>query len=340
MTRTKRAISYKKFIFIYLTILLLILFLGISSGAVYFSPLKIFKLISDIFSKNEPDSLIFSLRLIRVFSALIVGGSLALAGSILQRLLRNPLADPFILGISTGGTLTATSAIVLGLPLFFWGFPIRIFYAFVGSFLTLLMILYLKKRFHQIQDEYAIPVIGLILNAFYGALLMLLVAITTPEKGRYVYSLMIGNLQSINISQFIVILIGVTILAGFLIRYSSAIHALSFGDDIAYSVGFNAGKIRKLVFILVAFIISLVVSISGSIGFIGLIVPHLARRIHGYSIRQEWIASIFIGSSLLILADTLGRTVAYPSELPAGLFTALIGAPVLGFILIRRASSK
>lgn len=320
----------------YGALLFVVLLAALCFGAVIIAPQEYFQLLR---GGDPVDLVIMHIRVLRVGAALLVGGALALSGSVLQRLLRNPLADPYVLGVSAGGTLAATAAVVFGLPALIFWIPVRVAYAFAGCMLTLGFMLLLKRRLRHIEDDYAIPVIGLILNAFYGALLMFVIAVARPEQGRQAYQLLVGSIEVLDTAQLLSVGIAVLALGAVLVRFSGAIHAMSFGDDIARTIGFDAGKIRRAVFVAVALLIALVVSLSGAVGFVGLIVPHLARRLHGYSIRREWTASVFMGAILLVFADLVGRSVIAPAELPAGLFTALVGAPVLGAILVRRAGA-
>lgn len=319
----------------YTVLLFLCAGLALAFGAIFYPPEILWGVLTGV--GDDVDRTILGLRLGRVIAAGLVGGALGLAGAVLQRLLRNPLADPYVLGISAGGTLAATVAVVVGLPAFVAFVPARVGYALVGCLATLFLILGLKRRLRRVQDEYAITVMGLVLNAFYGAMLMFVVSVSQPDQARRAYNLMIGSVEGIAPWPLAVVGGLVCVICIGLVFLAPAIHALSFGDDIARTVGFNAVKIRLWTLILVAVLVALVVSLAGSVGFVGLIVPHLARRLHGGSVRREWLGSLFLGAALLVIADLAGRLVVAPSELPAGLFAALVGAPSLAFMMIRRS---
>jgi iron complex transport system permease protein len=320
----------------YLFIGLLTLLTCWSAGAVSVSaPLFFDFLWNGWHDASTSEFVILRLRLVRVLTSLLIGGGLAVCGSVLQRLLRNPLADPFVLGISAGGTTAAVFATVLGVPFLAYGIPLRSLAALGGCCFALFLLFLAKSRMQGANETYAIPVVGLILNAFFGALLMLIVAVVEKGELSSVHRWMMGSIQGVEVHELAVLALATLLPTAVLFRYSTAVNALAFGSELAISLGFDAKAIRKKALICVSMIIATVVSFCGSVGFIGLIVPHIARNLHQGNVRLEWFASFWIGASALAFADLFSRTLLAPAELPVGVFTAILGAPALAYILLR-----
>jgi iron complex transport system permease protein len=283
---------------------------------------------------------VLQLRLARAASCVVVGALLALSGSVLQRLLRNPLADPFVLGISSGGTAFVVAATVIGLPAAsLSGFPVRSVYAFAGCFLALGILLATRSRLERASDA-GLALMGLVLNAFFGAALMLFVAFASAQELAEAQRWMLGSLQLVTFAEIAVIVGFASVPVAFLLRSRASIDALLFGDAFAQTLGFPSHLVRRRTLVATAVLVALVVSVAGSVGFVGLIVPHLSRALARARPPSEWWLSMTLGAALLLVADALARSVASPAELPVGVFTACLGAPVLGFILLKRISRE
>jgi iron complex transport system permease protein len=147
---------------------------------------------------------------------------------------------------------------------------------------------------------------------------------------------MLGSVQPLELPELVLSVLSVGVCAAVLLRWAAAVNALSFGDDLARALGFDGPTVRRMTLLLVSLLVSVSVASAGSVGFVGLIVPHIARRFSAHALQREWITSALWGGALLVAGDILARTVAAPSELPVGLFTALIGTPALAVILLRR----
>lgn len=295
--------------------------------------------------EGEMARTILSLRLARIATAALVGAALALCGSVLQRLLRNPLADPFVLGISSGGTVFVVAASVLGLPAVpLFGVPPRSVYALVGCGVALGILLAARKRLAGGAEaslsgaaDAGLALMGLVLNAFFGAALMVFVAIASASELAEAQRWMLGSLQAAAATDIAMLAFVACVPAFLLLRARQGLDALVFGDAYAQNLGFPAASLRARALVSTAVLVALAVSLAGSVGFVGLIVPHVARRLSPSGNRWEWPLSMTLGAALVVLADAFARTLLAPAELPVGVFTACIGAPVLAFVLLNLA---
>lgn len=322
-------------------ILLLAFAVNIASGSVSIPWLSIF-FTPRSESSEELVSLRFivSLRLIHAGAAFCVGSALALTGAVLQRLLRNPLGDPFVLGVTSGGTFFAVATMVLGMPFLLFGIPVRMIAGLFGSILSLGALLAVRRFVIRSDDAYAVPVAGMMLNALFGALLLLALVFADPSRISEAQRWLLGDIQAISLHELAAVAV-LVISAGFaLIRLSPAIGALAFGEDFARSLGFNTAILKHSTLLLCAVLTAAVVSIAGSVGFVGLVVPHLARWFVRSHLAAEWIVSALLGGALVLIADAFARGVAAPTELPVGIFTAIIGVPALCIMAIRAGGNR
>lgn len=317
-------------------IFIILCFLNLYFGAVKIDYLSLFQ---------EKDSIYFSiekLRIINLLQVVLVGASLALCGSVLQKILRNPLADPFILGISAGGTCFAASFVLLGLyscsyfSFIDQFFPVQSIFSFIGCFFSFSFLLFFKKKVRNSNDEYAFPLIGIILNSIFSAILILLVAVAGPSQLSQIHGWLIGTMQPISVVQLCFLFLFALPVATFILKNSNQLNLLLFGDEFAKSLGVDPIRLRRRMIFGICILVSIAVSISGAVGFIGLIVPHFVKKFRRSSPLIECCLSLFVGSSLLLFADMLSRVLFSPAQLPIGVFTALLGAPAFCFILLKR----
>jgi iron complex transport system permease protein len=283
----------------------------------------------------NPDYEIFvQVRLPRIILAAIVGAALACAGVVFQALLRNPLADPYILGISSGAGLGAIIAVISGLNWTLWGrSPIAVF-AFAGALGTVWLVWFIGRlagKFHITSLLLA----GVVVNAFFSAVIMFL---TSIAKSHQIYSTIFWLMGNMTEERFGVLWVGAgCVVAGMLMLYyiSPQLNALSFGEDDARSMGINPAKTRIVAFAIAALITAIAVSLSGLIGFVGLVVPHAVRLVFGPDHRQLLPLSGIVGAMLLVVADTLARIVVAPAQLPVGVVTAIVGGPFFLVLLVK-----
>lgn len=284
-------------------------------------------------SSNATDAertIILSLRLPRIVLALLVGSGLSVAGVVFQALLRNPLAEPYILGISSGGTVGAIIAIGLSLGASAITTPLA---SFIGSAAVMLVVYSIGHRRGHL-DTNALLLGGVMVGAFFNAAVLLIIAVFNQEL-RNAFLWLMGNLSSANVDSIVVVGPVLLLVSGFLLLQARNFNLISTGDETAMQLGVEVKKVRRLSYLLASLITGLVVSVSGVIGFVGLLIPHICRMLFGPDHRLLLPASFLLGGSFLILADVLSRTLLAPSEIPVGAITAAVGAPVFVWLLRR-----
>jgi iron complex transport system permease protein len=296
--------------------------LGVSVGPV---PISIFEM-------SSTDRLIlFNLRLPRSLSAFFVGGGLALAGAIFQGLFRNPLADSYLLGVSSGASLGAASAVVLRLTSPVTSFAAISFFAFLGSLMALGVVFYLG------HGKGGFSIFRLLLSGLgVGLFLSSLVAIFMLMAGEELKSLIFFFLGGFSSSSWDTtwVSLGFVPLAVIIACYfAPELNVLLLGEETASSSGIRTGRIQLLYATLAALLTSISVSIAGLIGFVGLIVPHMIRLIFGSDHRTLFPLTFFSGGVFLILCDTAARTIIAPAELPVGILTSLLGVPIFLYLI-------
>jgi iron complex transport system permease protein len=319
---------------------------SISFGAVSLDKREIFYIILEKIAGLSPPvaitettrEIVLNIRLPRVFLAAMVGASLSVAGATFQGLFRNPLADPYIIGVSSGAALGATFAIVSGLSMGIAGFGAVPIMAFAGGLATI-MLVYQLSRQGGFVPVMTLLLAGIAVSAFLTALVSLFIYFAGERLHQIVFWMM-GGLGGARWSYVRVML--PYVLAGFGIIYFFAreLNALLLGEDTALYLGIDAEKLKKIFLAAASLLVSAAVSTSGIIGFIGLVVPHMVRLVAGPDHRFLLPASALTGAILLIGADTLARTVIAPTELPVGIITALLGAPFFLYLLRRRKKMK
>ena len=285
----------------------------------------------------NPDYEIFvKVRLPRIILAAIVGAALACSGVVFQVLLRNPLADPYILGISSGAGLGTIIAVLSGFNWTLWGrSPIAVF-AFAGALGTVWLVWFIGRltgKFHVT----GLLLAGVVVNAFFSAVIMFLTSVAQSQQIHATIFWLMGNMTE---EDFFVLWIGGgCVLAGILALFniSPQLNVLSFGEDDARNIGINTARIRTIAFAVAAFITAIAVSLSGLIGFVGLIVPHAVRLVLGPDHRQLLPLSGIIGAIFLVVADTLARIIVAPAQLPVGVVTAIVGGPFFLVLLVRHS---
>ena len=283
----------------------------------------------------NPDYEIFMrIRLPRIILAGLVGAALASAGVVFQVLLRNPLADPYILGISSGAGLGVIIAVISGLNWTLWGrSPLAVF-AFAGALGTVWLVWFIGRltgKFHVT----GLLLAGVVVNAFFSALMMFL---TSVAKSDQVYSTIFWLMGNITEGDFLVLWIGAGCVVGGIVALfylGPQLNALSFGAEDAGSMGVNVARTRTIAFGIAAGITAVAVSLSGLIGFVGLVVPHGVRLVLGPDHRQLLPLSGITGAIFLIIADSVARIIVAPAQLPVGVVTAIVGGPFFLILLVK-----
>jgi iron complex transport system permease protein len=277
---------------------------------------------------NVARAIVFDLRLPRALAAFACGGLLALAGALMQVLLRNPLADPYVLGISGGAGVGALTAMLLGLA----GLGVPGF-AFAGALAAMLLVFGLAHGDGS-WTQTRLLLTGVVVAAGCGALVALILTLAPEQKIQGMLFWLMGDLsQAVNPLPALTVLIGALVVA---MPFARELNLLARGADQALALGVAVPLLRRVVYIVASLATAVAVTTAGSIGFVGLIVPHLVRLAVGNDQRLLLPATVLAGGSLLVLADTAARTVVAPIQLPVGVLTALIGVPVFLYLLGRK----
>lgn len=305
------------------TILVISILLGIYKGSVNLSILELFS------KENYP---ILQIRIVRVLLGILAGSGLGVSGVVLQAILRNPLAEPYLLGISSGAGLGAILGIIFGLS----GYHLPLI-AFLGALLSIILVYNLARQDNKIPVQ-SLILSGVIITIVTSAIIVFLISISTNEALHGITWWLLGNLGIFDFKYLLITLIIVVL--GILLIYtlSQDLNAISLGEEEAIHLGIEIETIKKVLFIVTSLITASIVSVCGMIGFVGLIIPHMMRLIVGPN-HRFLIPSTAIGAAaFLVFCDTVSRSILSPIEIPIGVITALIGAPV--FIILFKKGQK
>ncbi len=280
--------------------------------------------------------LVRQIRLPRIILGLAVGGSLSLAGVILQGIYRNPLVEPFTLGISGGASLGVAITIVFGLQLSMGSFMLPLS-GFVGAFLIIFLVYTISSRGGSINIQRML-LTGVMVSFVASSAMMFLMSVSTAENLHGIIFWIMGSLDEPD--NF---LIGVTLVSSLIVLalsylFVQALNALRLGEEKALHLGINTNVAVRVLFILASLLAGICVSVAGVIGFVGLIIPHILRLIFGSDYRILLVSSFLLGASFIILSDVLARTIIAPNELPIGVITGIIGGTVFIVMMSRKKS--
>ncbi|MCM3756038.1 iron ABC transporter permease [Sporosarcina aquimarina] len=305
--------------------------LGVSIGSVHVPISTLWNQGADTTATN----ILWKIRMPRVILAGLVGASLAIAGAAFQGLLKNPLADPYTLGVSSGASVGAVMTLFFGISIPFLGLYTLPVFSMVGAAITMFVVLGFAKLVDRGLNMETIILTGIIFGSFLGSVLSLMIALTGEEL-RQIISWLLGSV-SMRGWNYINMILPFTIIGSLLLWMNRReLNAMLFGEDRAKHLGVDV-KRRKLVILIGGSILTgAAVSVSGTIGFVGLVVPHMTRLIWGSDHRHLLTLSFMNGATLLIICDLIARTIISPTELPVGVITAFIGAPVFAFIFYRQ----
>ncbi|MDR1758578.1 MAG: iron ABC transporter permease [Bacteroidales bacterium] len=327
--------------FLFCIILLLSAFIASTIGVVPVSWGEVWQiLILKIMGKTAipiPDNLILAiteLRLPRIVMSLLAGGGLAVCGALFQSIFRNPLCDPYMLGVSSGASLGAALAFVMGWHLLWVGVALP---ALATALLTLLLVLGVSRIGYR-RDSTRVLLTGIALNFLISAIITLLIVANQQEMSKIIFWTM-GSFASVNWHDIGFLLPVVVLAIGVLFYHAKELDIMQMGTDIAQTLGVNTGRCMLLTLLFASLLIATIVSICGVIGFIGLIIPHMVRLYFGNHNKDLFLYSFFFGAFFMLTADTIARTLALPSELPVGSITALAGTPYFLYLLLKRRCS-
>jgi iron complex transport system permease protein len=290
---------------------------------------------SELQSSETARTIFFRLRIPRVLLAILVGASLSTVGAALQALFRNPLAEPFTLGVSGGGALGASVAIALGFGANVGGIPLVFLTAFAGAALFV-AIVYRLASSGPVFLPGALLLAGVVLNLIAGAGVLMIQFITDYTRALQILRWMVGSLDVVGID--LVWRMALFLLPGMLLLLYSTrdLHLIAMDEESAAALGVDVRKVERTVYAASSLVVGVAVAVAGPIGFVGLIVPHAVRLALGEDLRIVIPCSMLLGAGFLVAADTLARTLLGASELPVGAITALVGGPLFLVLLARK----
>lgn len=312
-------------------ILIVLSFISLSIGQGKFDP---FFLYHNFLSKEEGEvfhRIIFDIRLPRILLAILVGGGLSISGVIFQAILRNPLADPYILGISSGASVGTLISLMFGFNLWFITTPV---FAFIGALIVVFVVYFLGRKYGAL-DTNLMLLSGVMIGSFLNAIVLFLISfIGQPVRNALVW--LLGNISNTDLRSIIIVAPIVLISSILLYYYSVKLNLITTGDELATQLGVDTNKVKKIIYILASLIVGSLVSVSGAIGFVGLVIPHSCRLFFGSDHRILIPTSFLVGSIFFVGIDIISRVVMYPIEIPIGALTSLIGAPIFIYLLRRK----
>ena len=327
-----------------LSVLALILALVcLQLGTEYIGPGKLVGVFSSALFGQPTDNdalkttgvILLQVRLPRVFLGFLVGVCLASVGVALQALLRNPLADPYVLGVSSGAALGVAVAVLFGIGTTVLAFSLLPVCGFLGGLVALLVVYRMAATYDRLPIH-SVLLAGVILNAIFSALIMFITSIMEPNRSFGMMAWLMGSLTAPAYPALAAL--SVYLLAGLFLLFKQVrvLNILALGEEPARSLGIDTERAKRVIFLVSALLTGAVVSVSGMIGFIGMIIPHAVRLVIGADHRLLLPASALVGGIFLMLADTIARTFFVPSEVPVGIITALAGGPFFVYLLVWR----
>ncbi|WP_230203615.1 FecCD family ABC transporter permease [Bacillus massiliigorillae] len=320
---------------------------GVFVGAVSITVPDIFKIIAGKIlgmsfydGEKTTELIIWEIRFSRVVLAFLVGASLSLAGAAFQGLLRNTLADPYTIGVSSGATLGAVLVLFFQIPATFIAGYTQPIIAILFGLGTLIIVLIITNFASGKLSNETIILAGIILSSFMGAIVSLLIALTPREDISNILYWTMGSVAMRGWGHVQLILPFFIIGAAIILIHYRELNNMALGEQSAQFSGMDVKSKKKLILIGASILTGAAVAVSGAIGFVGLVIPHLVRLLTGANHRYVLPFSLLIGGAYLVLADLLARTIIAPTELPIGVVTALIGTPIFTILLVKQRFKK
>ena len=289
--------------------------------------------------ENIAKNIILNVRLPRVLCVTLAGAALSLCGTAMQGLLRNPLADGSTMGVSSGAALGAVTAMATGFTLPGSSYGGIMITAMAFAFGSLVLILSLAYTLDRSLSTSSIILIGVIFTMFISSIISLIITFASDHT-RSLSFWTLGSFSGVNYEQAALLLLALVLCGGILFRFSPELNAFAIGEDNARHVGVNVKRVKLIILITVSVLIGVCVSISGTISFVGLVMPHIARMLVGPNHKRLLPASLFSGAIFLLLADLISRTILSPIELSIGVITSLVGAVAFVIIFYRTRKAR
>jgi iron complex transport system permease protein len=335
-----KAVEYLLFAAVTLAVMLLCISIGSATVPVGDTVTAIW---NTVFGLPVPEgisqSVIVFVRLPRVLAAALTGAALSLCGGAIQGLLRNPLADSSNLGVSSGAGMGAVISIAFGLSIPGLGEAGTMVTAMVFAFLSLIIILSLSYKIDYSLSTNTIILIGMIYTMFASSVIQLVIAFAGEKTNSVVFWLM-GSLAGKDFKDVLTLLGALLVFGAVIISFSRELNALAIGEDNARHIGINVKRTKYVILVAISALVGICVSIGGTIGFVGLVIPHMTRMLVGPNHKRLLPASVFAGATFLMLADLLARTILNPLELPIGVVTSIIGAFAFVYIFYRSRKAR
>lgn len=311
--------------------LIVAVWLGVSIGSVSIPISTLWNAGADATATN----ILWKIRMPRVVLAGLVGASLAISGAAFQGLLKNPLADPYTLGVSSGASVGAVMTLFFGISIPFLGTYTLPIFSMVGAALTMFLVLGFARLVDRAMRMETIILTGIIFGSFLGSVLSLMIALTGEEL-RQIIGWLLGSV-SMRGWNYITMILPFVVVGSFMLWLNRReLNAMLFGEERAHHLGVNVKRRKFAILIGGSILTGSAVAVSGTIGFVGLVVPHMTRLLWGSDHRHLLTLSFMNGATLLIICDLIARTIIAPTELPVGVITAFIGAPVFAFIFYKQ----
>jgi iron complex transport system permease protein len=282
---------------------------------------------------NAQETIFLNLRLPRALLAYTVGGALAVAGCSLQGIFKNPMADPFVLGISSGAALGATIAMAAGFGLTAAGIGGTTIFAFIFALITIFAV-YSMSRIRGKVSTFSLLLSGIALSSLLSAIIYIIMLINR-DKMEHIIMWNMGSLSSATWEKFLITLPVIIVCSVLLMFYAKPMNILLHGDEVSQSLGVDSHKVRRNMIVLTSLLAAAAVSVSGIIGFVGLMIPHLLRLVIGPDNKKLMPLSFFAGGAYLLIADTIAKMIVPSTEIPVGIITAIFGVPFFIYLLRR-----
>lgn len=327
----------RKKLFISLVVFTFIIALGsLTVGSASISQFEAIKIIINYFTRvsqgNMSEKIIMNIRAPRVLMALFTGAGLAISGVTFQGLFKNPMGDPFVLGVSSGAALGATIGLIFNLEKN--NYILITLLAFGGAIVTLMLVYNVARVGNKIPIEILL-LSGIAISFLCNSLISLIMILKKEAMDKIIYWTL-GSLNTSSYKQLLLIAPIVVLGSLFIYRRYKDLNILSIGEEDAYSLGVEVEKVKKELIIISSLIVAALVSVTGIIGFVGLIIPHIARIIVGSNHKELVPFSFILGALFLVVCDTISRVIIAPGELPVGAVTALLGAPYFIYLLWKK----
>jgi iron complex transport system permease protein len=318
-------------------LLLVTMTLGVGIGSVSLSPRAVWQVVADHLAGHPKDTvadaIVWEIRLPRVLLAAVVGAALTTAGTVVQVLVRNALADPFLLGISSGASVGATAVLLFGAfaSLGIWAVS---FGSVLGALCAMAVVFLVARTRRQLAPTQLI-LVGVVLSALFESVTSFLIFRGNPQATQSVLFWLLGSFGNANWPQLPIPAIALLVAMAYLLTQGRPLNAFAMGAEPAASLGVDVHRLRRNLFIVTSLMAGVAVAVSGVIGFVGLVVPHIVRLVVGSDHRRVLPVGVLFGAAFMVLGDLLARTIVAPQEMPIGVITAFLGAPTL-IVLIRR----